>query len=107
MKTCGACHADLPKGAYSKKQWREKVHSRRCRDCIAANREIASRPSPDADAGPGSRDAGGEFDWAEQRRLLVANAEPAGAVDEEALFVQPPPTDDCGECIFCNRSTHA
>ena len=43
MKICGACVQELAKDKFSKKQWQLK-QERRCKDCIADNREIQPRP---------------------------------------------------------------
>ena len=98
MKTCGACLADLPKAAYSKKQWQAKVF-RRCKECIAANRDICERGDSDNEPVLMPNEADEDERWAREREALAANAEPAGSVDEGALFEQPPPTEDCGECF--------
>ena len=39
MKLCSACKRDLPKESHSKKQWQSKQHQRRCKKCIADNKE--------------------------------------------------------------------
>ena len=43
MKTCAACHEVLPKDKFSKKQW--KLNQRRCKVCIADNREVQQLPT--------------------------------------------------------------
>ena len=81
MKICAACSQELPKDSFSKKQWQLK-QQRRCKECIAANREVASVevPAPnDAAIPPG---AGGD-----------------GASDED-LFKQPPPREECPICFL-------
>ena len=40
MKTCAACHKDLPKDKFSKKQWKLNLNQRRCKVCVADNREV-------------------------------------------------------------------
>ena len=40
MKTCAACHEDLRKDSYSKKQWKLDECQRRCKVCIANDREV-------------------------------------------------------------------
>ena len=47
MKTCTACHEDLPKDKFSKKQW--KLNQRRCKVCIADNREVQKLQTGAAD----------------------------------------------------------
>ena len=104
MKPCSACLAELPKEAYSKKQWQAK-QIRRCKGCIQVGRE----PSPPKEE-EGSKDhtaalvhEGNDGDWErtwpKKKRALIRNDEPVGAIDEEALFRQPPPTEDCGESL--------
>ena len=41
MKVCAACSKELPKDKFSKKQWQLK-QQRRCKECIAAKREVVS-----------------------------------------------------------------
>ena len=43
MKTCAACHEDLPKDKFSKKQW--TMNQRRCKVCITDNREVQPLPN--------------------------------------------------------------
>jgi len=45
MKTCAACHEDLPKDKFSKKQW--KLNQRRCKVCVIDNREVQQLPNAD------------------------------------------------------------
>ena len=41
MKLCAACHQDLPKDKFSKKQWKLGAQSqRRCTSCVRDNREV-------------------------------------------------------------------
>ena len=40
MKACAACHEDLPKDSYSKKQWKLDEYQRRCKICVNNNREV-------------------------------------------------------------------
>ena len=45
MKLCAACHQDLPKDKFSKKQWKLGAQSqRRCTSCVADNREAVQPP---------------------------------------------------------------
>ena len=47
-KLCSACKQDLPKEGYSKKQWQLKQNQRRCKDCIADNKESQpEEPKPE------------------------------------------------------------
>ena len=43
MKTCAACHEDLPKDKFSKKQW--TMNQRRCKVCVTDNREVQPLPN--------------------------------------------------------------
>ena len=42
MKICAACSQELPKDNFSNKQWQAKQQRRRCKECIAENREVAT-----------------------------------------------------------------
>ena len=71
MKICAACSQTLPKEKFSKKQWQLK-QCRRCKDCIADNREVNLETSN--------------------------NDSPQGASDED-LFKQPP-RGECPICML-------
>ena len=96
MKTCSACHEDLPKDKFSKKQW--KLNQRRCKVCIADNREVQQLPpttnnKPDDD----------KLDYNEIIRLLdsiVINATDLSPITDEVLFKQPQPLEDCPICFL-------
>eukprot|EP00985_Skeletonema_marinoi_P021843 scaffold13627_cov99-Skeletonema_marinoi.AAC.1 len=46
MKICGACCETLSRDDFSKKQWQQKQHQRRCKECIDANNPLQlERPS--------------------------------------------------------------
>ena len=46
MKICGACCNELSRDAFSKKQWQQKQHQRRCKGCITENNPLQlERPS--------------------------------------------------------------
>ena len=47
MKICAACHQELPLESFSKKQWQLKKY-RRCKECIAADREVVQLKAPAA-----------------------------------------------------------
>ena len=40
MKICGACEEELPREAFSGKQWRLRKSLRRCGECVAAGNEL-------------------------------------------------------------------
>ena len=80
MKISAACIQTLPKEKFSKKQWQLKLY-RRCKDCIAANREVELGASND-------------------ESLLFPNGEEAPRYTDEELFRQPPPRDECPICLL-------
>ena len=80
MKTCAACSQELPKDKFSKKQWQSKQR-RRCKDCIAENREVEA--SNDTPLSVGGADDEGASSWS-----------------DEDLFKQSPPTDECPICML-------
>ena len=79
MKICAACSQTLPKEKFSKKQWQAKQH-RRCKECIAENREanLEAPPPPP----------------------LCANSECVPWWTDKELFKQPPPRDECPICML-------
>ena len=59
MKICGACCKNLSRDDFSKKQWQQKQHQRRCKECIAANNPLQlERPSCWICLGEGPDDVG-------------------------------------------------
>jgi len=80
MKLCTACSLTLPKANFSKKQWQQKQR-RRCKECIAENREVEILGAPD-DAPP----------------LPRANAGVTSFSSDEDLFKEP---SERGECPIC------
>ena len=76
MKICAACSRELPKEKFSKKQWQAK-QQRRCKDCIADNREVNVEASNDAP-------------------LPL----PSEGTSDEDLFKQPPPGEECPICLL-------
>ena len=48
MKLCAACSQELPRESFSKTQWQLKQHQRRCKECIAVNRDV-KLGAPDED----------------------------------------------------------
>ena len=79
MKVCAACSQELPKDKFSKKQWQLKC--RRCKECIAENREVTLLKTPD-DMPP---------------RLDGGECEPC--VSDEDLFKEPQ-RDECPICFL-------
>ena len=85
MKICSACNRELPREQFSKKQWQLKQY-RRCKECVAEHREAeidAAAPNNVAPL-PSSVDSETALCWA----------------DDEALFKQPPPREDCPICLM-------
>ena len=59
MKICGACCETLSRDDFSKKQWQQKQHQRRCKECIDANNPLQlERPSCWICLGEGPDDVG-------------------------------------------------
>ena len=79
MKICAACNETLPKDKFSKKQWQLK-QQRRCKECIAANRDVTLLKAP---AEP-----------------LRADGEGEPCVSDEDIFKEPPPKDECPICLL-------
>ena len=81
-KPCAACNLTLPQEKFSKKQWQAKKY-RRCKECVANNKEAeikADGPAP---------------------LLSLSRADGKGASafhPDEALFKKPPPYDVCPTC---------
>ena len=81
MKLCAACSQMLKKDKFSKKQWQAK-QQRRCKECIADGREVATVE--------GSNDA-------EPPSVSCADGE---GVSDEDLFKENPPRDECPICML-------
>jgi len=107
MKTCAACHEDLPKDKFSKKQW--TMNQRRCKVCITDNREVQ----------PLSNNAkNNKAPKVVQQLPIATNNEPHSnngvirllnslsiqdcntPISDEDLFKQPPQKEDCPICFL-------
>ena len=88
MKYCAACHEDLPKESYSKKQWKLDECQRRCKVCISDNREV--KPIP-------TKQHNNDKNINEVIALDLKNVE---KISDEELFKQPPATEDCPICFL-------
>jgi len=104
MKLCAACHQDLPKDKFSKKQWKLGAEcQRRCTSCVADNREVQPLPpSPPTNNNNGSANSIKHNNGGIDRLLESMNMndnEMIPASDEE-LFKQPPPKEDCPICFL-------
>jgi len=86
MKICAACHEDLPKESYSKKQWKLDKCQRRCKACITNNREIPKQDNNDTNT-------------KEVIKTLDSMSLEKQISDEE-LFKQPLPAEDCPICFL-------
>ena len=101
MKFCAACHQDLPKDKFSKKQWKLGAHSqRRCTSCVRDNREVVQPPSDNNDNiesanKNGSNENDGIVSLLDSISLNDCNT----SILDEDLFKQPPQNDD--ECPIC------
>lgn len=65
MKFCPACCEELPKESFSKKQWQLNKTKRRCKECIASDRDIlVGEPSKNNDPEAPTQDkCDGLEDW--------------------------------------------
>ena len=88
MKLCAACNQTLPRENFSKKQWQMK-QKRRCKECIANNREANFEAADDA---PPSGIAG--------------EGEAASGFTDEDIFKQPPPEMNVTFACYPCRSKH-
>ena len=90
MKLCAACHKDLPKESYSKKQW--KLDQRRCKVFITNNREVKPIPKQD------NNDTNTNEVIKALDSMHLKNIEEK--ISDEELFKQPPPAEDCPICFL-------
>jgi len=93
MKICAACHTDLPKDSYSKKQWKLDKYQRRCKVCTFDNREVQSIPKQD------NNDQNTKEVVKSLDSICLVDTTELKISDEE-LFKQPPPYDDCPICFL-------
>jgi len=91
MKICAACHKDLPKESYSKKQL--KLDQRRCKVCITNNREV-QEPPPQQD----NNDTADDDGLVKLLDSMYLDGEKK--ISDEELFKQPPPPEDCPICFL-------
>ena len=101
MKLCAACNADLPKANFSKKQWKVDDSQRRCKVCVADNRELQVQSQ--------STINNNELDINNNNNASVVSLfETMSITDDdlivhvtdEELFKQPPPKEDCPICFL-------
>ena len=91
MKICAACHEDLPKDSYSKKQW--KLDQRRCKVCITNNRAVQPISSKQDNNDPNTNEIVKTLD-----SMYLENAD--RKISDEELFKRPPPKEDCPICLL-------
>jgi len=94
MKTCAACHEDLPKDKFSKKQW--KLNQRRCKVCVIDNREVQQLPNADNNEEAHNNDDV-VFSLLGSMSLQDCNT----PITDEELFKQTPKNEeDCPICFL-------
>ena len=81
MKICAACSQTLSKDNFSKKQW-QLTQKRRCKECIADNREVDPEALNNEVPPP------------------LTDGEVTPCWTDEDLFKQPPPNDECPICML-------
>ena len=92
MKLCAACHQDLPKDKFSKKQWKLGAEcQRRCTSCVRDNREV----QPPNKSTP--LDNNTPKNWLLE--TIRIHDEMPRASDED-LFKTPPRKEDCPICFL-------
>ena len=89
MKICAACHTDLPKDSYSKKQWKLDECQRRCKVCTANNREVQPPPQQNDT----------NYDSGLVKLLDSICLDDAAEISDEKLFAEPP--SQYGDCPIC------
>jgi len=92
MKICAACHKDLPKESYSKKQWKLDKYQRRCKVCITNNKDVQPTPKHDYDDELNTKEILKSLD-----SICLEDVE---KISDEELFKQPPSQyEDCPICF--------
>jgi len=94
MKLCAACHIDLPKDSYSKKQWKLDENQRRCKVCITNNREV--QPQPPHHQNNNDTNTNEIIKALDSMYLKDFDKK----ISDEELFKQPQPTEDCPICFL-------
>jgi len=94
MKVCAACHEDLPKESYSKKQWKLDQYQRRCKVCVTNNQEVQLQQPPS------NNDTNTTNTNGIVKLLDTMYLEDVGKISDEELFKQPPPEEDCPICFL-------
>jgi len=91
MKLCAACNSDLPKANFSKKQWKVDDSQRRCKVCVADNRELQVQQSTINN---------NEHASILLETMNISDDDLMVPVTDEELFKQPPPREDCPICFL-------
>ena len=100
MKLCAACHEDLPKDKFSKKQWKLGAQSqRRCTSCVRNNREVV-QPLPAID----NESDNNNTDIVSLLGSMNMNDNEMIPHSDEELFKDPPKYEDCP--IFSSECHH-
>jgi len=92
MKFCAACHTDLPKESYSKKQWKLDECQRRCKVCTSNNREVQPIPPKQNGNDQNTNEIIETLD-----SMCLKDVEKK--INDEELFKQPP--SELGDCPIC------
>jgi len=97
MKLCAACHQDLPKDKFSKKQWKLGAEcQRRCTSCVRDNREIQQPPPSKNNSQSAAIDDG----FVNSLESLSINDNQMIPPSDEDLFKLPSPKEDCPICFI-------
>ena len=95
MKFCAACHQDLPKDKFSKKQWKLGAKSqRRCTSCVRENREVVQPPPPK------NKDVPDDNGIVTSLDSMSMNDNEMILPSDEDLFKMPRPNEDCPICFL-------
>ena len=100
MKLCAACNADLPKANFSKKQWKVDDSQRRCKVCVADNRELQVQQSTKKNNKPDINNKKNASVVSLLETMTLTDDDILVPVTDEELFKQPPPTEDCPICFL-------
>ena len=93
MKLCAACHKDLPKDSFSKKQWKLDKYQRRCKVCITTDQEVQPQQPSRQDNNDTTADSG-LVDLVDS--MFLEDVE----ISDEELFKQPSKAEDCPICFL-------
>ena len=99
MKLCAACNADLPKANFSKKQWKVDDSQRRCKSCVANNREPLL-PAANKKPEPESKKTEMDVVVSTLETMNITDDDLIVPVTDEELFKQPAPKEDCPICFL-------